>query len=311
MKQNIFDIIIIGGGPGGYAAALYCARAGLSTLVLEKMSPGGQMGTTEQVDNYPGFADGVGGFELSLQMKQGAERFGVKTEFAEATRVDLTGKEKKISTSKGELTGRAVILATGASPRKLGVPGEDAFAGRGVSYCATCDGMFFKDKSVVVVGGGNTAAADMLVLAKLCKKVTLIHRRDSLSASKAYASPLSRLTNAEIIWNTEVSEIRGQDKVTGLKLRDVKNGTEREIPCDGVFVAVGQIPNTSLFSEQINLDERGYVKADETTRTNLPGVYAVGDLRQKPLRQIVTAVADGAVAAVFAEEYLALGGEEK
>ena len=306
MSEKIYDVIIVGGGPGGYSAALYCARADLSVAVLEKLSPGGQMGTTDMVENYPGFAEGINGFELGMQMQQGAERFGVVTELTEVTSVDLKAEPKVIETTDGTFLGRTVILATGASPRELGLPNEMELRGRGVSYCATCDGMFYKNKTVVIVGGGNTAVADALFLAKICTKVYLVHRRDELRASKTYMNSLKETDNIEFVWDSIVTEILQNGSVAGVKVKNKKTEEEREIACDGVFVAVGNLPNTGLFQGQIELDEAGYVLADETTQTNSPGVYAVGDMRKKPLRQIVTAVSDGAVASKYAEEYLTL-----
>ena len=304
MEQNVFDTIIIGGGPGGYTAALYAARAGFSALVLEKLSPGGQMATTDQIDNYPGFPQGVNGFELALEMQKGAQRFGAQTELAEVLRVDLRGPMKEVVTQKETYRAPTVVLATGASPRELGLPGERELRGRGVSYCATCDGMFYRGKTVAVVGGGNTAAADVLYLSRLCEKVYLIHRRDQLRASRVYLEPLKQAENVEILWDSQVTELLYGETLTGAKVRNKKTGETRELSLDGLFLAVGQLPNTQLFQGQVELDAAGYVVADETTRTNLPGVFAVGDLRQKPLRQVVTAAADGAVAAHFLEEYL-------
>ena len=304
MEQNVFDTIIIGGGPGGYTAALYAARAGFSALVLEKLSAGGQMATTDQIDNYPGFPQGVNGFELALEMQKGAQRFGAQTELAEVLQVDLRGPMKEVVTQKETYRAPTVVLATGASPRELGLPGERELRGRGVSYCATCDGMFYRGKTVAVVGGGNTAAADVLYLSRLCEKVYLIHRRDQLRASRVYLEPLKQAENVEILWDSQVTELLYGETLTGIKVRNKKTGEVKELSLDGLFLAVGQLPNTQLFQGQVELDAAGYVVADETTRTNLPGVFAVGDLRQKPLRQVVTAAADGAVAAHFLEEYL-------
>lgn len=300
----LYDVIVIGGGPGGYTAALYAARANLSVAILEKLSPGGQMGTTDVIDNYPGFPQGVNGFELAMQMKEGAERFGAQTQLAEVTQVELAGQVKTIHTSSGDYQARTVVLATGAHPRELGLPGERELRGRGVSYCATCDGMFYRGKTVVVVGGGNTAVADVLYLSRLCEKVYLVHRRDTLRASKVYLDPLQKAENVEFVWDSEVKQLLRDQAVTGVRVRNKKTGEERDISCDGVFVAVGYLPNTELYRGQVELDEAGYVLADETTQTNLPGVFAVGDLRKKPLRQVVTAASDGAVAAHFIEEYL-------
>ena len=300
----LYDVIVIGGGPGGYTAALYAARANLSVAILEKLSPGGQMGTTDVIDNYPGFPQGVNGFELAMQMKEGAERFGAQTQLAEVTQVELAGQVKTVHTSGGDYQARTVVLATGAHPRELGLPGERELRGRGVSYCATCDGMFYRGKTVVVVGGGNTAVSDVLYLSRLCEKVYLVHRRDTLRASKVYLDPLQKAENVEFVWDSEVKQLLRDQAVTGVRVRNKKTGEERDIPCGGVFVAVGYLPNTVLYRGQVELDGAGYVLADETTQTNLPGVFAVGDLRKKPLRQVVTAASDGAVAAHFIEEYL-------
>ena len=303
--KDIYDVVIIGGGPGGYAAALYCVRAGLDTLVLEKLSAGGQMATTTQVDNYPGFDEGIDGFELAEKMQRGAERFGAVTEYAEVTALDLKAVPKRITTSAGEVQGRAVILATGASPRMLGVPEEAAMRGRGVSYCAACDGMFFRGKTVAVAGGGNSAAEDALVLSKICKKVYLVHRRDTLRATKSYLGPLEKAENLEFVWNKQIDGLQATDgQLTGISMTDRVTGGRSTLPVDGLFVAVGRVPDTDLVRGQVDLDAEGYMIADETTRTSVPGVFAVGDARTKPMRQIITAAADGATASKFVEEYL-------
>ncbi|MEA4964748.1 MAG: thioredoxin-disulfide reductase [Oscillospiraceae bacterium] len=303
--DQIYDVIIVGGGPGGYSAALYCARAGLHTLVLEKLSAGGQMASTAQVDNYPGFDEGVAGFELGEKMQRGAERFGAVTEYRTVTALHMAEQPKRIETAGGEYLAKAVIYAAGASPRALGLPGEAALRTRGVSYCATCDGMFYRGKTVAVAGGGNTAVADALELAGLCKTVFLIHHRDSLRADPVYLEPLQKARNVKILWNTVIDDVLTENGAfRGLSLTDKPTGEKRELPCDGLFVAVGQVPDTALLQGQAELDKTGYLVADETTRTSVPGLFAVGDVRTKPLRQIVTAAADGAVAAKFAAEYL-------
>ena len=303
--NQLYDVVIVGGGPGGYTAALYCVRAGLRTLVLEKLSAGGQMATTAHVDNYPGFDEGIDGFALAERMQRGAERFGTVTEYAEVTSMNLTAQPKQIVTSAGTFLGKTVMLATGASPRMLGLPDEEALRGRGVSYCATCDGMFFRDKTVVVAGGGNSAAEDALTLSNVCKKVYLVHRRDSLRATQSYLAPLENAKNLEFVWNKQIDSLDTTDgHLSGIQMTDRVTGEHSSLPCDGLFVAIGRIPDTSLISEQVSCDAQGYIIADETTRTNLPGVFAVGDVRQKPLRQIITAAADGATASKFAEEFL-------
>lgn len=299
----MFDIVVIGAGPGGYTAALYAARAGLTVLVLEKMTPGGQMGTTDIIDNYPGFPEGVGGFDLAMQMKQGAERFGVKTKMAAVRSVNLNGDVKKVVTAKEEIEARAVIIATGAHPRPLGVNRETELVGKGISYCATCDGMFFKGKDAAVVGGGNTAVSDVLYLAKICRKVYLIHRRQELRASRVYRRTLESLENVELVLDSEVTSLQAEQKLAAVSVKNKVSGEKKDIPVEGLFIAVGNIPNSELFRGQLDMDESGYILADETTRTNIPGVFAVGDVRKKALRQVITAAADGAVASYFAEEY--------
>ena len=303
--EQVYDMIVIGGGPAGYTAALYAARAGLSTLVLEKLTAGGQMALTERIDNYPGFAEGIDGFTLGERMQQGAERFGAVTEYAEVYAARLSERVKTLETDAGVFRGRTVVIAAGASPRTLGVPGEDALVGRGVHYCAACDGAFYQGKTVAVVGGGNSAAADALTLSRIAKKVYLIHRRDSLRATKVYHEPLMSAPNVEFCWNSTVSALLHDSRLTGLRLKDVNTGAEHDLACDGVFISVGRAPATELFRRELALDKSGYIIADESTRTSLPGVFAAGDVRTKALRQVVTAVSDGAVAVHYAEEYLA------
>ena len=304
-NNHVYDMLVVGGGPGGYTAALYAARAGLDTIVLEKLSAGGQMALTEQIDNYPGFEDGIDGFSLAEKMQKQAERFGARSEYAEVLRMDLTAVPKLVETSEGIFLGKTVVLATGANPRTLGVARESELVGRGVAYCAACDGMFYKGKTVVVVGGGNSAAADALLLSRVAKKVILVHRRDTLRATKIYHEPLAQAENVEFRWNSTVSALLHESRLTGLRLKDVNTGAERELACDGVFISVGRAPATELFRRELALDKSGYIIADESTRTNLSGVFAAGDVRTKALRQVVTAVSDGAVAVHYAEEYLA------
>lgn len=307
MTNHVYDMIIIGGGPAGYTAALYAARAGLNTLILEKLSAGGQMALTHQIDNYPGFVDGIDGFELADRMQLQAERFGAKTEYADVQKVELSSNPKVLQTSEGTFYGKTVVLATGANPRELGVPKEKELVGRGVAYCAACDGMFYRNKTVVVVGGGNSAAADALLLSRVAKKVILVHRRDTLRATKIYHSALEQAENLEFRWNSTVTELLHGDKITGVRLKDVNTGEETVLDCDGVFVSVGRKPASDLVQGQLVLDRSGYVEAGENTQTSIPGVYAVGDVRTKLLRQVVTAVSDGAMAVHMAEEYLAGG----
>ena len=307
MNNHVYDMIIVGGGPGGYTAALYAARAGLDTVVLEKLSAGGQMALTHQIDNYPGFEDGIDGFYLAEKMQKQAERFGAKSEYAEVIRMDLKASPKVVETSEGIFCGKTVVLATGANPRELGIDHETELVGRGIAYCAACDGMFYRGKTVVVGGGGNSAAADALLLSRIAKKVIIVHRRDNLRATKIYHEPLMNAENVEFRWNSTVSELLYGDRLTGVRLKDVHTGEETELVADGVFVSVGRKPATELLADQIELDKGGYIAAGETTETNIPGVYAVGDVRTKLLRQVVTAVADGAMAVHMAEEYIAGG----
>lgn len=306
--KHIYDMIIVGGGPGGYTAALYAARAGLSVIVLEKLSAGGQMSLTTQIDNYPGFEDGIDGFTLGEKMQANAERFGAKTAYAEVFSLDLSSTPKTVQTSEGTFLGHSIVLATGASPRELGISGEKELIGRGVNYCAACDGMFYKGKTVVVVGGGNTAAADAMQLSRICEKVIVVHRRDTLRATKIYHDPLMKAENIEFHWNSTVSEFitdGPSGKIIGVKLKDINTGEESMVDCSGVFISIGRKPASELVKGQLDLDASGYIIADESTKTNIRGVFAVGDVRTKKLRQIVTAVSDGAMAAHEAEEYLA------
>ena len=300
----IYDVIIIGGGPAGYTAALYSTRAGLNTLLIERMSAGGQLALTGDVDNYPGFEEGIDGFTLGMKMQASAERFGAITEYAEVLSLDLTEKIKKVITDSGEFSSKTVIIATGANPKTLGIDRKDALLGRGIHYCAHCDGRFYKDKTVAVVGGGNSAAADALYLSRLAKKVYIIHRRDTLRATKIYHEPLKSAQNIEFIWDSSITEFLGDSRVEGAKLKNLKTGEITNLSCDGIFVSIGRKPATDFIKDIISLDENGYVIADETTKTNIAGVFAAGDLRTKALRQIVTAVSDGATAVHFAEEYL-------
>ena len=298
--ERIHDMIVIGGGPAGYTAALYAARAGLDVVIIEKMSAGGQMAVTDTIDNYSGFDSGIPGWELGMKMQAGAERFGAVTKYGEVIAAELEGEVKKIKTSSDELLSRTVVIATGAGPRELGIEREEEYVGRGVHYCAHCDGRFYKNKVVAVVGGGNSALEDAIYLSRLAAKVYLIHRRDSFRASKIYVDALGKSTNIEFRANSSILELIADERVNGIRLSD-----GRELEVNGLFVSIGRKPASELFRDQLELDGGGYIVADESTRTNIEGVYAVGDVRTKPLRQVVTAVGDGAVAVHFAEEYLA------
>lgn len=304
--EHIYDVLILGGGPAGYSAALYTARAGLDTLVIEKICPGGQMATTDIIDNYPGFDAGIDGIELGMKMAAGAERFGAKSAYAEITEVDLAPAVKRIVTTDGVYLGKTVIIATGASPRPLGLEGEQGLIGRGVHYCAHCDGRFYKGKTVMVVGGGNSAASDALYLSGLAQKVIVVHRRDTLRATKIYHAPLMRAEHVEFYWNSKISGLIADMRLGAVKVTDLTANEEREVKIDGLFVSIGRQPATELFAEQLALDAHGYIVADESTKTSIDGVFAAGDVRTKELRQVVTAAADGAVAAHMAETYLAM-----
>lgn len=301
---KVYDMIVIGGGPAGYTAALYAARAGLTVAVLEKLSAGGQMALTEQIDNYPGFPDGIDGFLLGEQMQQQAERFGAETVLAQVLSVQLKGDVKELQTSEGPFWGRSVVIATGAKAKLLGLAKEDSFTGKGVHYCAACDGMRYRGKTVAVVGGGNSAVADALALSRIAEKVILIHRRDTLRATKIYHKALEEAPNVEFRWNSVVTELLGDGKLSGVTLQNTLTNEESPLDVDGLFISVGRNPVSSLFAGQLYLDEAGYIVAGSDTKTSLPGVFAIGDVRTTHLRQIVTAVADGAIAAHQAETYL-------
>lgn len=302
--DEIYDLLIIGSGPAGLAAAIYAERARFSTLVIEKeYISGGQVVNTYEVDNYPGLP-GINGYELGVKFREHADQLGARFLTAEVKDIIIEETEKKIVTSEGEYRAKAVILAMGAAHRELGVPGEKELAGMGVSYCATCDGAFFRGRTVAVVGGGDVAVEDAIFLARGCEKVYLIHRREELRAAKSLQEKLFACENVEIIWDTVVQEICGEDHVESLRLRNVKTGETKCMDMDGVFVAVGVIPNSRTVRGVVDMDESGYILAGEDCATSRAGVFAAGDIRKKALRQIVTAVADGANAVTAVQEYL-------
>ncbi len=290
-----YNAIIIGAGPAGYTAAIYALRAGKTCVIIEKLAPGGQMGTTAHIENYPGYT-AVSGWELTEKMREQALVLGAAEQFGEVTGAVLDGAEKRVTVDGSEIIGDAVIIATGARPRKLELPREEELTGRGVSYCATCDGMFFKGKTVAVMGGGNTAFEDALYLANLCEKVYIIHRRDEFRASPANVKKAEGTANIEFIMDSTVSALMGGKSLEGIEVKNLKTGEITEIAVNGLFVAVGRIPETEVFRGLLDMDEAGYIKAGEDTRTSVPGVFAAGDVRTKHLRQIVTACADGAMA---------------
>ena len=303
--SDIYDLAILGGGPAGITAAIYASRARLNTIWIDKnFAPGGQITATYEVDNYPGMP-GISGMDLGEAFGEHARKLGLEPKREKILSLEnISGDIKTIHTKKNEYQARTIILAFGAEHRKLDIPGEDDLGGLGVSYCATCDGAFYKDRTVVVVGGGNAAAEDAVFLSGLCKKVYLVHRRDELRADKAIQEKIFDCENIEMVWDSVPLEILGQDEVTGIKIRNVKTGEERELDTDGVFIAVGIVPNTTFVKAQLELDENGYICAGEEGITSAAGVFAAGDIRTKALRQVVTAVSDGANAVASAQKYL-------
>lgn len=302
--SDIYDLAILGGGPAGITAAIYASRARLNTIWIDKnFAPGGQVTATYEVDNYPGMP-GISGMDLGEAMAGHAAKLGIEPFRENVLSVEDAGTEKIIRTKKHEYRARTVILACGASHRKLNIPGEEELSGMGVSYCATCDGAFFKNKTAVVVGGGNMAVEDAIFLSRICRKVYLVHRREELRAERILQESLFACENVEIRWNSVAVEIQGTECVTGLKIRDVQDATESVIDTDGVFIAVGILPNTDKFRNLVKLDEAGYIVAGEEGITETPGIFAAGDIRTKMLRQVVTAVADGANAVASVQNYL-------
>lgn len=305
----IYDVIIIGSGPAGLSAAIYAKRAELSVMVIEKAGiSGGQVINTYEVDNYPGIP-GVGGFELSIKFREHADKLGAVFVNGEVTGFALEDKIKVVTVDEDQQhKGKSVIIATGGAPRHLGVEGEDTLSGMGVSYCATCDGAFFKNKTVAVVGGGDVAIEDAIFLARICKQVYVIHRRDQFRASKSIVSKLTALENVTILWDSVVEKISGEDRVESIVVKNVKSDDEKTYEVAGVFVAVGYLPNSERYKNVVATDEGGYIIADETCETNVDGIYAAGDVRTKELRQIITAAADGANAITSVEKYLITTG---
>lgn len=301
----MYDVLVIGAGPAGMTAAIYAARAGYKTAMAEVGVPGGQAATTEIIENYPGFPNGVAGPDLMYKFFEQTQTFGVEMLYGYVEGIDTADETKKVKIGDNVYESKTVIIASGAKPKTLGVANEDRLRGRGVSYCATCDGFFFKDKEVMVVGGGDTAVEEAMYLTKMCSKVTLIHRREQLRANRTAQNRALANEKLEIIYNTTLEEIIGEDKVTSVRLKNKITGEENIMPIDGIFIFAGYTPNNDFFPSQLAVDERGYVLTDEKMATNLPGIFAVGDVRQKPLRQVTTAVGDGGVVITAVEDYLA------
>lgn len=302
--DKIYDVIVIGGGPAGYTAGLYAVRAGLKTVLIEKMCAGGQMTQTMQIDNYPGFEEGVEGYTLGAKMQSQAERFGLEIKNLEVISVSFDDETKSVETDEDTFYGKTIIAATGAKHRHLGLDRENEMLGRGVGYCAACDGMLYRGKTVAVVGGGNSALSDVILLSKICERVILIHRRDTFRAAKVNVKALEGIENVEFCMDSQVLMVQGEERLTGIKVKNLKDSSEKDIACDGLFISIGRAPETDIFKGKLELDENNYIVAGEDTKTSVSGVFAVGDVRTKTVRQIVTAVADGAVAVHYAEEYI-------
>ena len=295
------DVIILGGGVAGLTAGIYCMRAGLNAVLYESIATGGQAALTNEIENYPGFPSPISGAELTSLMEKQAKNLGLEIKRGKATEVSSAGGYHKCTFSSGiEESAKAIIIATGASPRKTGLQNELRLGGMGVSYCATCDGFFYRGKTVAVVGGGDTAVSDAIFLSQFCKKVYLIHRRDTLRAAKKLQERLFSIENVEIIWNSTPEDILGESRVSGIRIKNTKTQDISDIETDGIFIAIGVIPNSEIFRNMLDCDENGFIITDERMETSVKGIFAAGDIRHKPLLQIVTAAADGAVAATFA-----------
>lgn len=304
MQRPDYDVVIIGGGPAGLTAGMYASRAMLETVMIEKTVPGGQILLTDWMENYPGFPEGLTGADLVEKMRDQALKFGLRTETDEVVALDLSQSVKTLHLSDKTITARSIIIATGAHPRRLGIPGEKRFFGKGLSTCATCDAPFYKDRVVVAVGGGDTAVQESLYLAKFAKKVYLVHRRDRLRATKILQERIIKNTKIEILWNSVLDEINGSFNVESVTVRNVKTSRVRTIQTDGCFIWIGILPNSGFLNGGVQLDQNGFVVTDANLETTMPGVYAAGDVRTTPLRQVATAVGDAAIAAVGAEQYI-------
>lgn len=307
MKQRIFDAIIIGGGPAGFTAGIYASRAGLKTLLIECLTPPSQAIAADLIENYPGFPEGIGGFQLIETLKKQARNFGLEFHTAKVDNIISGSKKKDVWQVEAEgetFYALSLVLAVGTRPRKLDIDGEERFRGKGVSYCAVCDGALFKDKDIVVIGGGNSAVEEALYLTRFAREVALAHRRSRLRADSILAQRVKRNKKIRLILNSVVTQIYGKDNVEGLGLKNVVDEAQSRLPCSAVFISIGYIPNTEFLTDSIKLDDSGYIVTDEKMQTEKPGVFACGDCRKKPLRQVVTACGDGAVAAFSAVEYV-------
>jgi len=302
--KKIYDVCILGAGPAGLTTALYCARANLKTLVIEKLAPGGQMATTATIENYPGFPQGVGGVDLALSMLDQAQRFGAEVVYDEVQTMELVGPVKELKGFSDTYQASVIVIATGAAPRELGVPGEARYRGTGVSYCATCDGALYQGKSVIVVGGSDSAVEEAVFLTRFASQVTIVHRRDTFRATPVLTGRALKNPKISVKYDTVVDAVHGDSKVTSVTLQNVKSGQVETVDVDGVFVYIGLVPNTLFLKEAIELDPSGYVVTDESLQTSVTGVFAVGDVRQKALRQVATAVGDGALVSSSVEKYL-------
>lgn len=302
-EKKIYDLVILGAGPAGLTAAIYGARANLSAVVVEQMLPGGEIASSERLDNYPGFPEGISGFEFGQSLEKQAARFGAEIVAAGIEKADLLGDAKKVATSRGDFYGRTVIVATGTVPRLLGVPGEELLRGKGISFCATCDGPFFSNGQIAVIGGGDAAVKEALYLTRFAGKIYLIHRRDKLRAVPFLQEQIINHPKVDILWDTVVKSFDGAGRLERITIENVKDAAVAELPVDGAFLYVGRIPNTAFLSG-LEVDSQGYIITSEEMETSLPGVFAAGDVRRKFLRQVVTAAADGAVAAMMAVRYL-------